>query len=439
MSELIGRNFLRALFHAGQRMVHATDGDSSVDDAVAALADATEVLTAGVAEAVITVEDEAFFLGTQMLPHSSLEYNTMLNDMRQRRIDSITLIRDAAVADLADLAALVAGQSDDLPAEGTVRLNERPLQSDELEEQPVSGLRRTYADSLDALRSVSRGERLHLGDVMRVVDGFLDDADFEAQSSLLMATMHNHDELAYYHSVNVCLLSLSLGRFLGLDREQLRHLGLGAILHDIGRVVVDEAALHNMGRLSNEDWAEVRLHPQEGALAIMAATGPGQEVAALVALEHHVRMDGGGYPDLDGRRPHLFSRMVAVADSYDAITSYRPYRSARTPHETLQVLLEGAGTAHDPDILRLFIEMMGVYPPGSLLRLEDGEVVMVTKVDGQERQGVVVRDAAGELLGTPRAVDLAGAAVAAQLLPDEAGVDPASLLEAVEQSEPVER
>src|SRR3972149_6534092 len=105
---------------------------------------------------------------------------------------------------------------------------------------------------------------------------------------------------------------------------------------------------------------------------IMAASGPGQELAAAVALEHHVRVDGGGYPSLKGRRPALFSRMVAIVDAYDAITSYRPYRPARTPNEALRVLLDGAGTIHDPDVLRLFIEMMGHYPPGSLLRLAPG-------------------------------------------------------------------
>jgi HD-GYP domain-containing protein (c-di-GMP phosphodiesterase class II) len=163
----------------------------------------------------------------------------------------------------------------------------------------------------------------------------------------------------------------------------------------------------------------------------MAASGPGQELAAAVALEHHVRVDGGGYPNLSGRRPSLFSRMVAIADSYDAITSYRPYRPARTPNEALHVLLGGAGTAYDADLLRLFIEMMGHYPPGSLLRLSGGEVVMITHANG----AVLVRGRDGAPVDRPLPTELVPGDVVAQLLPAEAGVDPSSLLEVLEQGE----
>lgn len=439
MSELVGRSFLRALHHAGQRMLKGEPGSDSVRDAIEALQDAASVLTGGKDEVVLTAGEEAFFLDTAMLPHASTEFDGLLRAMRQRGIDTVTILRDAAKADLADLAALVAGASKDIPAEGTVRLNERPLRPGELETAPVSDLRRTYSDSLGALRSVSRGDQLQLGEVIEVVDGFLDDPSGEVSHSLLLATIQNHDEVTYYHSVNVCLLSLALGRFAGLQHEDLRRLGLGALLHDVGRVVIEEAALDNPGKLSNEEWAQVRLHPQEGAMTIMAAAGPGQDIAAVVALEHHARMDGGGYPDLSGRTPHPFSRIVALADAYDAITSYRPYRPARIPQDALAILLDGAGKVHDPDLTRLFIEMMGVHPPGSLLRLDGGEVMMVTGTDAGVGRGVVVRDAQGVILEAPEPITLEGRQVEAHLLPDEAGIDPAALLEVVEGEETARR
>lgn len=436
MSELLGRNFLRALSHAGQRMKR--DGDEDLREAaITALADAAEVLTAGPAEVVVTIAGDAFYLDRRMLANASTEFHTLLKSMKQRRIDSIVIHKDATRRDLADLAALVVGASSDLPAGGTVLVNERALSTSDLDIRPMSGLRRTYAESLDTLRGVSTSGSLHLGDVLEVVDGFIAGGAADTRSSLLMATVQNHDEITYYHSVNVCLLSMAVGRFVGLGKEQTRLLGLGALLHDIGRVVVDEAALGREGRLSNEDWAQVRLHPQEGALAIMAASGPGQELAAAVALEHHVRVDGGGYPDLAGRSPTLFSRIVAIVDAYDAITSYRPYRPARTPNEALRVLLGGAGKAHDADLLRLFIEMMGHYPPGSLLRLTGGEVVMV--VPSEDSSAVVVRDRDGSIVDRPHAIAFVQDDVAAQLLPDEAGVDPGSLLEVLEQDQQVGR
>ena len=439
MSELHGRNFLRALFHVGQRMLRAGVSDQLMEDATTALVDAAEILTAGAEEVVLSVARDAFYLDRKMLAHASMEFHSLLKAMDRRRIDSITIERGATRQDLADLAALVVGKSSDLPAEGTVRINDRALAASDLDVRPMSGLRKTYAESLDALRGVRDTRTLQLGEVLEVVDGFIAGSSGDPGSSLIMATVHNHDEITYYHSVNVCLLSMALGRFMGLSKDQTRLLGLSALLHDVGRVVVDEAALQRDGRLSNEDWAQVRLHPQEGALAIMAASGPGQELAAAVALEHHVRVDGGGYPALQGRRPSLFSRMVAIIDAYDAITSYRPYRPARTPNEALRVLLDGAGTVHDPDLLRLFIEMMGHYPPGSLLRLAGGEVVMVVPSEDEAVAGVVVRESDGGLPERPRPVVVGVGDIAAQLLPDEAGVDPGSLLELVEQGEHARR
>ncbi len=429
MNELSGRSFLRALFHVGQRILRTGTDDASFNDALTALERAAEMLTSGADEVTLTVGDDAFYLGKAMLPHASIEFNGMLRDMQSRNVDSITILPGTDRQDLADLAALVCGTSPDVPAGGTVRLNERPIPAVELERQPISGLRRTYASSLDALRSASGGQALEFDRAVNAVDGLLSGGAAEPGPSLMLATVRNHDETTFYHSVNVCLLALALGRAIGLDGDRLRNLGVGALLHDIGRVLLDDPSLHMHGRLSNEDWAVVRLHPQEGAQAILAATGPGQETAAVVALEHHARIDGGGYPDLGGREPHFYSRVVSVVDAYDAITSHRPYRPARTPNEALSILLDGAGSIFDGDLVRAFIAMMGVYPPGSLLRLDTGEVVMVAAGEEGRRDAFIVRDTAGTPLQDPQPISLDGRTVTAQLLAEEAGVDPASLLE----------
>ena len=438
MSELLAKSFLRALSNASHR-IERGDSEDGIADAVTALGGAAEVLVAGSGEAVLSIVEDGLYLDRKLLAHVSTEFDAMISDLKEHNIESITVSRDATRSDLADLAALLAGTSDDLPVEGTVRLNERRSHRPDLELRPLHDLRRSYSFSLDTLREVSKGGSLHLDGVMEAVDEFVAGGAADAGSSMLLATVQNHDEITYYHSVNVCLLSMALGRFAGFGSEQMRMLGLAALLHDVGRVVVEEAALRNPGRLSNKDWAQVRLHPQEGASTIMAASGTGQEIAAIVALEHHVRIDGGGYPDLGGKQPHLFSRIVAIIDAYDAITSFRPYREARTPNEALRVLLEGVGTAYDPDLLRLFIQMTGEYPPGSLLMVADGRVVMVTDSSDGPMRGLVVRSAGGEVLDDPEPIDLAGVEFLSQLMADEAGVNPGSLLESLEQGESVER
>jgi HD-GYP domain-containing protein (c-di-GMP phosphodiesterase class II) len=205
------------------------------------------------------------------------------------------------------------------------------------------------------------------------------------------------------------------------------------LLHDLGRLLLGEAALTKEGRLTSEEWTQVRLHPQEGAEAILAAAGPGQEMMAAVALEHHVRMDGDGYPDLAGRTPHPFSRIVAVADAYDAITSRRPHRPARTPQEATRILAEGSGTAFDPEVVAGFLRLLGEHPPGSLFRIGSGEVVVVTGPgSGAGPEGLVVRDPDGRSLADPKPVLLSDEEVLGPVLAEEAGIDPSAHLESAE-------
>ena len=154
----------------------------------------------------------------------------------------------------------------------------------------------------------------------------------------------------------------------------------------------------------------------------MAAAAPGQEIAATVAFEHHARFDGSGYPSVTRREHdlHFFSRLVSTTDTYDAITTRRSYRRAETPNRALGVLLKGSGTFYDPDFVRAFIELVGIYPPGSLLQLDGGEVAMVSEmVEAGEVPGlVIVKSADGTLLDEPEPVDGEGRMIVDQLIPD---------------------
>jgi HD-GYP domain-containing protein (c-di-GMP phosphodiesterase class II) len=405
------------------------EADDFGPDAIAALELAVASLTSAEDEVVLTVTSGGFYVGTSALPQSTVEFSGLLNCMRERGIDSVTFVSDPTVTDLTDLVGFVAGSSRRIPTGGTVRLNERPYGAVELDGASMNDLRRAYADSLDTLRTVSRGGGLELDRVAAVVDGFLAGGTAVIDDSLLLATVRSHDETTFYHSVNVCLLSLALGRLVGLGDEDLRLLGTGALLHDLGRVILDDPGLHKMGRLTNHEWTQVRLHPQEGAEAILAVAGPGQETAALVALEHHLRIDGGGYPVLGGRIPHLFSRIVSVADGYEAMTSLRPYRSAYTPQQALHMVMEGSGTAYDPDLVAVFARMLGHYPPGSLLRLDSGEVVVVTGGDAEASRAVVVRDGEGIAVEPGERFELDRDRVVAHLAAADTGIDTSELIE----------
>jgi HD-GYP domain-containing protein (c-di-GMP phosphodiesterase class II) len=433
-------------------------GHPFVDESIGTATRAADSLAATEGgEVVVTLLDDAFYIGRQVIAHTSLEFNAMLREMQLRGIDSITFIEKVQPEDMIDFAAFVAGIADDLPAGGSIRLNERPLALTELEASEVSGMRSAYAASLDMLRSMGRavrqGSDLEMSGASWVVGNLIEQTISHPGASLLLATVKSHDEYTFFHSVNTCILSLALGHLVQLDDDQLSGLGMGSLLHDIGKLGVPLSVLQHPGRLNEEQWGLMKLHPQEGAQAILAAAGPGHEIAAAIALEHHARIDGSGYPKVRsmnghgddhhhdqghgaprGADLHFFSRLVSVADTYDAITTRRSYRRAETPNRALNVLLHGGGTSYDPDFARAFIHLLGVYPPGSLLRIGDGRVVMVVEPHEDDPQ----RSMAVTLVGADgvRTIDqdrfvVDPSMVVDQLLPDQAGIDPSAMLESI--------
>jgi HD-GYP domain-containing protein (c-di-GMP phosphodiesterase class II) len=438
-ADLRARRLLKDLHALSRQMALYPTGHPTTGEALDAATEAAEGLAAGAGgEVVLSLLTDSFYLDRTLLAHASLESSALLRAMQGRGIESISFLSPVAGADIADLGAFVAGLSGDVPAESTVRLNESPYSKAELEsESSFATLRRSYTRSLDVLRGVAGAldgdEPIDLSVASWAVEQLVEQTINQPAASLLLSTMKSHDEYTFFHSVNVCILSIALGRMSGLEGEQLKVLAIGALLHDIGKIRVDSSILQFPGRLDHEQWSQIKLHPQEGAAAILAAAAPGQEIAATVAFEHHARFDGSGYPHVTRREHdlHFFSRLVSTTDTYDAITTRRSYRRAETPNRALGVLLKGSGTFYDPDFVRAFIDLVGIYPPGSMLRMDNGEIAMVTKTveAGEVPDLVLVRTADGTLLDEPEPMSAVGRTVLDQVVPGNVGVDPAALLE----------
>ena len=439
MSETSARSVLGQLRAASTQLTLYPVDHPATGEVLAKLQQAANAISKDVVgEIVLSILGDSLYENRSLLAHASLEYNKLLRDLQGRGIESISFEYPVSEGDTYELAAFAAGLSGDIPAGGTIRLNEGPFTRAELEsDEAISGLRRSYARSLDVLRGVSMAlevdEGFDLTGATWAVEQLVEHTLGQPSASLLLSTMKSHDEYTFYHSVNVCILSIALARLAGLPDDELRLLAVGALLHDIGKVRVQASTLQYPGRLNPEQWAEIKLHPQEGAAAILAAAAPGQEVAAVVAFEHHARFDGEGYPSLVyDRERHFFSRLVATTDTYDALTTRRSYRRAETPNRALQVLLQGAGSFYDPNMVHAFIKMVGVFPTGSLLRLGGGELVMVTRNNEEAADHpdvVLVQTATGEILDIPEPYSVVGRSIVDQVTPAGAGIDPAALLE----------
>jgi len=192
---------------------------------------------------------------------------------------------------------------------------------------------------------------------------------------LPLLEMRRYDEYTTTHSLNVCVLAMGLAEWIGLGARDVRAFGVAGLLHDIGKVKIPTEVLNKPGRLTPEERDIMNRHPVEGAKIILTSE-ENLDLAAVVAYEHHIMQNGGGYPRLDyPRECHQASKLVHVCDVYDALRTNRPYRAAWPPAKVLAYLEERAGTEFEPDVARRFVKMMGEWEPKEAA-LDDQPVVV---------------------------------------------------------------
>jgi HD-GYP domain-containing protein (c-di-GMP phosphodiesterase class II) len=231
-----------------------------------------------------------------------------------------------------------------------------------------------------ALTHAARTGRPALRSVKRVVQPIVDTIMKNEYSIVGLTAIKHHDAYTYAHCVNVSILAIAMGQALGLSRASLANLGVAALLHDIGKLAVPPAVLAKSGRLDAEEWGMMQRHPIEGVR--MVSRMPGLSALTLdmlqVCLQHHRSLDGRGYPA--AARPTRLStasRIVAVADRFDAMTAHRAYRRRPfTAYEALQLLVAGEPGWHDPAVLWALVRTVGLYPAGTVLRTTSGHLML---------------------------------------------------------------
>ena len=195
--------------------------------------------------------------------------------------------------------------------------------------------------------------------------------------------LKNRDEYTALHSINVCMLSVALATVRGEPEADVEEMGVGALLHDVGKMKVPMDILHKPARLSAAEFAVIKQHPQYGVQLLEQGSQLSRESLRIVR-EHHERLNGHGYPDgLTGDEISHYAQIVAIADVYDAMTSDRVYQDSRAPGEVMKLMSRSQGD-FNPTLLNEFVHTLGAYPVGSLIELNTGEVGFV--VPGEERQ-----------------------------------------------------
>jgi len=241
--------------------------------------------------------------------------------------------------------------------------------------------------------------------VEKLIANILDNEQIVAS----LCDVRSIDEYTFSHSVNVSVISIVTGIGLGMKEDTLRDLGIGALLHDNGKVMIDDSILNKPSSLTSLEYDEVKRHTQYG-YEILKNSGNISQEACDVALSHHERLDGSGYPrKLRNNDIQTFARIVAIADVYDALTTDKVYRRKMMPHDVLDYMLSLGGRHFDKNILDAFVRHIAYYPVGTAVILNSGEKGLVSEYNPYFPNRTVVRvviDEDGHILKKFREVDL---------------------------------
>jgi HD-GYP domain-containing protein (c-di-GMP phosphodiesterase class II) len=287
----------------------------------------------------------------------------------------------------------------------------------------------------DILRAIQSGGEIDIQACSTMVDSVVGSVTRNPDALITLCKLRRHDAYTFTHGVNVSVLAAAFGAYLGLPTGELQELGLAGLFHDVGKAVIPDAILNKPGRLTPQEFDQMKEHPALGRKLLAGLNLP--EAVLRGVCEHHERFDGSGYPGkLSGAGIHTWGRILAVADVYDALTSRRSYKDAMLATRALAVIHGMRGRDFPTALAERFIKFLGPYPVGSFVRLTNGEHGFVRGSNPKSplRPEILVAfDAQMRPLAARHSRDLAaeadfGLGVAAALDPTAHGLDPLDYL-----------
>ena len=385
------------------------------------------------------------------MPKTSAGMTELIKRLRDHKIERIAFERGITTEEAGGFIHAVAALG------GRGDASHRPLQFPHIrvgritaEEQRTGGvagdmaaIRQLYSSAVQAAQTAwESAEAEGMPDMpaaLQTVEGLADAVTQNRTALMALTAMHNYDNYTFTHMVNVSILTMGQARALGIDGRLLREFGLSALMHDIGKVRTPKEILNKPDKLTDEEFAIMRKHTVDGA-EILRRTPEMPILAPVVAFEHHLRIDGSGYP-FGVKRPTLnvATMLSSISDVYDAMRSQRAYQQAFPTDRILAVLKRNDGTQFDQHLVRRFVQLLGIYPPGNLVKLSSNEVAVVLKVHAPDPYRPKVRvlfDQSGARLDLPYERNLfetgsqgpAPPTIVAPLNPAEYGIDPLNFM-----------
>jgi putative nucleotidyltransferase with HDIG domain len=385
------------------------------------------------------------------LPKGAASLVGFARDLREQDVEKITLSRGLSKEEIRGLVSVLTDRKSPMPAAD--RLAARGIRNIALgrvvveevsgEQAGIAAAQRVYATAVETAESLwqaaKAGEQPDPGAARKIIDGLARLVTQDRTSLMALTALKKYDNYTFTHMVNVSALAMAQARSLNLDGTLLREFGFAALMHDIGKVNTPLEVLNKPDKLTKEEFDIMKCHVVDGA-HILRRTPEMPALAPIVAFEHHLKQDLSGYPEKIGsRKLNLCTMIVSIADVFDALRSTRPYRKGLATDRIRNIMGEQGNPAFNQALLKRFVNLMGLFPVGNLVRLSTDELAVVTAEhpsDPFRPQVKIISDSKGERLEEPLLTntwerDARGdhpRAVVEAVDPEPLGIDPLTYL-----------
>ena len=376
---------------------------------------ATEALQAAPAIVIGFIGDEVVVDGDR-LPRGTAALVGFARDLRERGIEKITLTRGLTRDEIRNLIAVFSDRTsaaplaDRLAARGVRHVTLGRIVVEEVtdEQAGIAAARRVYATAVETAESLweaaKAGDKPDPTAARKIIDGLAKLVTQDRTSLMALTALKKYDNYTFTHMVNVSALAMAQARALNVDGTLLREFGFAALMHDIGKVNTPLEVLNKPDKLTKDEFDVMKQHVVDGA-HILRRTPEMPALAPIVAFEHHLKQDLSGYPEnIGSRKLNLCTMIVSIADVFDALRSNRPYRQGLATNRIRAIMGEQGNPAFNQPLLKRFVNLMGLFPVGNLVRLTTDELAVVSAehpTDPFRPQVKIIQDAKGEFLEEP--------------------------------------
>jgi putative nucleotidyltransferase with HDIG domain len=383
----IAEELLRRLAAALRAVQLYAPAHPLVGRSITAFAETLQLAHAGAPSIAVGIVGDDLVVGDIPVPRAGENLGKLISQLQDAGIERIVVDRGVTPAELSEFVQTLGGRE---AREGTmtlalkhIRVGRLQVEKSEAPSIDMKDYRRLYNEAVSVagrLWDSAHTEGMPDADAGRnIVDSLAEEVSYNRTALLALTALKSYDSYTFTHMVNVSILTMGQARGLGIEGSLLREIGLAALMHDIGKVRTPAEILNKTEKLTDREFELLRRHTVDGA-EILRRTPAMPTLAPIVAFEHHLRLDGTGYPAGVARPSlNLGTMLCGIADVYDAMRSQRVYQQAFPTDRILAVLQRNDGKQFDQNLVRRFVQLVGIYPAGNLVRLNSGEIAVVLK------------------------------------------------------------